>query len=360
MVAILYFRLYCKKKEEEEEEETILQAAATTNEMATDTLQSNNENEKRSTTSCCNKSGRRRRNWPFLWLTAIRTCQLAYFAHLHAVVFLFDQTGYYNGMWAWYASPGDDERSKAGMRWARALSLLNLIYILITFIFSLMFRNLDPKKWRLFGIHTFFGDLLMAWSLLHILRVLHPSYTNYCYDVPRKFDYENQGILTYLGKGQFNKERYLTCALLDSIFTLGAIPALSHIASIIATTCNIRRATNQQQVEVYPKEEGAVDIEQGTMIIPPAAEPSRSQSPVSSSSRGPSPPPSYRSRSSSGATEAGRPPSYRSAPSVRARASMETVSSVDPDSYLVSDGWRAPEHPPVYSSRPPSLRDGQV
>lgn len=187
-----------------------------------------------------------------------------------------------------------------------------------------------------------------------------PRHANISQPTNTYIDYENQGILTYLGKGQFNKERYLTCALLDSIFTLGAIPALSHIASIIATTCNIRRATNQQQVEVYPKEEGVVDIEQGTMIIPPAAEPSRSQSPVSSSSRGPSPPPSYRSRSSSGVTEAGRPPSYRSAPSVRARASMETVSSVDPDSYLVSDGWRAPEHPPVYSSRPPSLRDGQV
>ncbi|KAK4178680.1 hypothetical protein QBC36DRAFT_324124 [Triangularia setosa] len=348
MVAILYFRLYCKK---EEDQETTFQA---TNEMS-DTLQSNDE--KRGT-PCCKS----RRNWPFLWLTAIRTCQLAYFAYLHAVVFLFEQTGYYSGMWAWYAAPGDEERSKAGMRWARALSLLNLVYILVTFVFSLMFRNIDSKKWRLFGIHTFFGDLAMAWSMLHVLRVLHPSYTNYCYDVPRKFDYERQGVLAYIGKGQFNEERYMACALLDSVFTLGAIPALSHIASIFVTTWHIRRAKRiaqqQQQVEVYPK---VGDIEQG-MIVPTgqtsAAEPSRPQSPASS--RGPSPPPSYRSRSGSGATEAGRPPSYRSAPSFRARSSMETMSSIDPDAYLVSDGWRAPEHPPVYSSTPPSLRDGQA
>ncbi|KAK4199742.1 hypothetical protein QBC40DRAFT_281366 [Triangularia verruculosa] len=349
MVAILYFRLYCRK--EQDQDSTSLPA---TNEMSDS---SQTSDEKRGT-PCCKS----RRNWPLLWLTAIRTSQLAYFAYLHAVIFLFDQTGYYNGMWAWYAAPGDEERSKAGMRWARALSLLNLVYILVTFILNLMFRNINPRKWRLFGIHTLFGDLVMAWSMLHVLRVLHPSYTNYCYDVPRKFDYENQGVLTYLGKGQFNEERYLACALLDSLFTLGAIPALSHIASIIATTWHIRRAKRiaqqqQQQIEVYPKES---DVEQGIISTgqSTAAEASRPQSPISS--RGPSPPPSYRSRSGSGATEAGRPPSYRSAPSFRARSSIETMSSVDPEAYLVSDGWRAPEHPPTYSSRPSSLRGGQV
>jgi hypothetical protein len=39
---------------------------------------------------------------------------------------------------------------------------------------------------------------------------------------------------------------------------------------------------------------------------------------------------------------------------------METVSSVGLDNYLVSDGWRAPEEPPVYSSRPPSLHHAHL
>jgi hypothetical protein len=38
------------------------------------------------------------------------------------------------------------------------------------------------------------------------------------------------------------------------------------------------------------------------------------------------------------------------------RVSQETTSSLDPDSYLVSDGFRRPEDPPAYSSRPGSLR----
>jgi hypothetical protein len=38
------------------------------------------------------------------------------------------------------------------------------------------------------------------------------------------------------------------------------------------------------------------------------------------------------------------------------RTSYETSSSLNPDRYIVSDGFRPPEEPPVYSSRPGSIR----
>lgn len=41
-----------------------------------------------------------------------------------------------------------------------------------------------------------------------------------------------------------------------------------------------------------------------------------------------------------------------------ARSSQETTSSFNPDLFLVSDGFRAPEDPPPYTSRPSSLHGG--
>lgn len=72
-----------------------------------------------------------------------------------------------------------------------------------------------------------------------------------------------------------------------------------------------------------------------------------------------SPPPPYRS----GVSEFAQSHSDYSehteiTPIPRGRTSIETTSSLGVEHYLVSDGWRAPEQPPEYSSRPPSLHHG--
>ncbi|KAK4190759.1 hypothetical protein QBC35DRAFT_488856 [Podospora australis] len=360
MVAILYFRLYCKK---EEEEDKVIADSSSSNEMEETVDEKRVVGATPKSRSCS--------NWPFASLTAARACQLFYFAFLHFSIFVFDGSGYFRGEWAWYYNPEDEALSRSSMRWARALSLMNLVYHLTAFILLIVLRKKEIRKWRVFGITTMFGDLLAMWSVLHVLRLLHRSYTNYCYDVPRTFDYERHGVMGYLGKGQFNPERYFSCGLLDGIYTVGVIPALSHLLTILATAINIDRRTQapsrsqESESEVFPK---IRDLEQGPTIL--SARPStqlirpanRHESAVSSreaspSPSRPSPPPSYRSRSGSNETQSTRPPSYREAPP---RLSVETTSTIDPDLYLVSDGWRGPEQqPPDYSSRPPSLRGQQ-
>lgn len=361
MVAILYFRIFCKKEEGGEDEAFEQDKAAESSPAPTRPRHRPMEevNEKRAgnvaklARSC---------SWPFAWLTAVRACQLLYFAFLHASIFVFDQSGYFRGEWAWYYNPEDESLSKSSMRWARALSLLNLVYHLTTFVLLIVLRKKEVRKWRVYGITTMFGDLLAMWSVLHVLRLLHRSYTNYCYDVPRKFDYEHHGVLGYLGKGQFNQERYFSCGLLDVIYIIGIVPALSHLFSIVATAWNIKRATQAEGElsDVFPK---IGDLEQGAMPHRSSAQhdhESAVSSRASSPPPSPSPPPSYRSRSGSNQTQqSSRPPSYTEAPNYRpqSRASIETTSTINPDLYLVSDGWRAPEELPNYSSRPSSLRE---
>lgn len=99
----------------------------------------------------------------------------------------------------------------------------------------------------------------------------------------------------------------------------------------------------------------AGDIEQG-VIQGPVREEARASA---MHQRRPSPPPSYHSVIPEPAQD-DQDYAGRTTPSqeLRSRASVETTSSLGLEryGYLVSDGWRAPEQPPMYSSRPPSLR----
>jgi hypothetical protein len=128
--------------------------------------------------------------------------------------------------------------------------------------------------------------------------------------------------------------------------------SLSHIVTAIATTWRAKRSSPTVCAKIEP----AGDIEQGIAprLVHAEPRPSMAETPQ----RQHSPPPPYLSELAEGR------PSYAErsppTPTPRGRSSVETTSSLGMEryGYLVSDGWRAPEGPPEYSSRPPSLHHG--
>lgn len=135
-------------------------------------------------------------------------------------------------------------------------------------------------------------------------------------------------------------------------FTYTLSDSMSHLTTAFLTAWLVKRKTPT----IHAKIEQANDVEQAVVQRPPRVEqPSAAPTPQ----RQHSPPPPYRS----GVPEfAESRPSFSEYPprtSITAgRTSVETTSSLGIENYLVSDGWRAPEMPPEYSSRPPSLHQG--
>jgi hypothetical protein len=169
-------------------------------------------------------------------------------------------------------------------------------------------------------------------------------------DAVAEFDLRDMMNFTYGGIHHHMSHRTI-CQSLDVIFGLGGLVILSHFVTAVATAWRAKRSFQAVLAKVAP----ACDIEQG--MIPRAV---REESSASTTpQRRHSPPPSYHSvipepgQEDEDYTERARP-----SQDLRSRASVETTSSlgIERYGYLVSDGWRAPEQPPVYSSRPPSLR----
>ena len=147
-----------------------------------------------------------------------------------------------------------------------------------------------------------------------------------------------------------------SCAYPDILLPLGLIDSclgsLSHLVTALATAWRAKRSFQTVISKVLP----AGDMEQGVIQAPVCQELGRASA---TPQRRHSPPPSYHSVIPEPAQDdqdyAGRvTPSQE----LRSRVSVETTSSLGLEryGYLVSDGWRAPEQPPMYSSRPPSLR----
>ncbi len=133
---------------------------------------------------------------------------------------------------------------------------------------------------------------------------------------------------------------------------------MSHLTTAFLTAWLVKRKTPT----IHAKVEQASDVEQAVSRPPRLEQPSASATP----SRQHSPPPPYRSGvpefAESRPSFAESRPSFSEYPprtSIQVgRTSVETTSSLGIENYLVSDGWRAPEMPPEYSSRPPSLHQG--
>jgi len=131
--------------------------------------------------------------------------------------------------------------------------------------------------------------------------------------------------------------------------------SFAYIPSVLITAWRLRHNQPRGSSKVHEQNE---DVEQGLSMphlettSPPqvvVAEPRRPTTPQS-------PPPSYHSAVLE--LDEDYPDLNSQLPGTTAprhRPSIETVSSLGVERYLVSDGWRAPENPPEYSSRPPSL-----
>ncbi|KAK3994583.1 hypothetical protein QBC44DRAFT_322330 [Cladorrhinum sp. PSN332] len=342
MVMLFFFRMYLSRnpaQDEQEEERRLAQR--------TDLIMDNEAHEKRAV--------KKSRNWPLILLTIVRICQLVFFGLAYLVFLALIETAE-----PWLDEAKDKETFAANVPWVRMLNCVNLIYHISALALLHFWKRTEAKRWRYFAMTTFIGDLLSVSAFLYVLSLMYSTYQGYCYLYPRVFNYEKDGFLTYFGKGmppvlywELQEMRYITCAFLDGMYWLSLIPSFSHILSGLITAWYYKRMKRIESSEFEGFEAKVGDLEQAV----PAhhnhhAEPAPPALPSRASTPPPSPPPSYRSRSGSTATTAtkGRPPSYR-------RVSMETTSSVDPDTFLVSDGWRGPDQqPPEYSSRPASLR----
>jgi hypothetical protein len=208
-----------------------------------------------------------------------------------------------------------------------------------------------------------FGDGCAMVAMLNIMVQLDSAHEDYCHRPPPRADSITQAMLSFGRKDHHqhhNMDRHRSvCRSLDVVFGLGGIIIVSYLWSALVTAW---RAKQQQPPSVHAKVEQTHDIEQGVpqrpAVRPEAATTSRPHA-TSSSQRQDSPPPPYRPIVPD-PEQAQDPDAAGTGYPARGRVSMETVSSVGLDNYLVSDGWRAPEEPPVYSSRPPSLHHAHL
>ncbi|KAK4462706.1 hypothetical protein QBC42DRAFT_200569 [Cladorrhinum samala] len=353
MVMLIFFRIYFKRTERDEDDQQEQQQRQQQSQR-TDSMVVHRRQQMNPSASNEKQTVPKARNWLFFFLTALRICQLGFAAFAHIVFLVL----IYEAKW-WLEDPSDKESYEANTPWARLLNSVTLIFHISAPVLFFLWRNTQARRWRFFAIFTCIGDVVSLWAFLIVLTLMNNTYEGYCDAHPRVFDYGRHGILAFLGKGasgstysDAQQQRHIICRSLHVVYWAGAFPAWSHIASAVMTWWYYGQIKTAEscEVETFPK---IGDLEQAITRRLPAAPAPAAPSVVSrGSTPPPSPPPSYRSRAGSTAT-AGRPPSY-------ARASMETMSSIDPDSFLVSDGWRGPDQqPPEYSSRPPSLRKGE-
>ncbi|EGS19782.1 uncharacterized protein CTHT_0042660 [Thermochaetoides thermophila DSM 1495] len=194
-------------------------------------------------------------------------------------------------------------------------------------------------------------------AMLNVIVLLDGSHEGYCHGITNSINLQGDDKIV-VGWGRHHvhmDKRRVVCASLDLVFGFGALVIFTYIPSVLITTW---RSRHNQPRGFSKFQEQDEDVEQG-LSIPHlgttgpaqvvAAEPRRPATPQS-------PPPSYHSAVLELDEE--YPDLNSHAPGTTAparRSSMETVSSLGVERYLVSDGWRAPENPPEYSSRPPSL-----
>jgi hypothetical protein len=299
------------------------------------------------------KCSRRPRDWPALFLTVLRFLQFAYFAFAYFSLHGFQRSSYFREDGPWQHSPHEIRHAQRMMRWARMQASISLIYHAGVLIVPWLLRLLRATKRPFTGLGAVFGDGCAMVALLNTLCTLDTAHEGYCHSPPPGGDFDLRDVmnLSYGGLHHHMSHRTI-CQSLDVIFGLGGLIVLSHLVTALATAWRAKRSFQTVISKVLP----AGDMEQGVIQGPVR------EGPVSGSTtpqRRHSPPPSYHSVIPEPAQEdqdyAGRvTPSQE----LRSRASVETTSSLGLEryGYLVSDGWRAPEQPPMYSSRPPSLR----
>jgi len=223
---------------------------------------------------------------------------------------------------------------------------VTLIYHAGILVVPWLLRLLRATKRPFTSGFAVFGDGLAMMALLNSLVMLDATHEGFCHKSPQGDDW---GL-----REMFSHHSRAVCKSLDVVFGLGGLIILSHLVTATTTAWRAKRSFPT----VYAKVEPPSDVEQGITPRSIREEPS----PPATPQRGHSPPPSYHSVLPELAQEHQDYTGRSSTHTLRTRSSMETTSSIGLEryGYLVSDGWRGPEQPPVYSSRPPSLHGGRM
>ncbi|KAL2187296.1 hypothetical protein L209DRAFT_728319 [Thermothelomyces heterothallicus CBS 203.75] len=300
------------------------------------------------TTSEKPDSVRRQRDWSAVFLTFIRFLQFAYFAGLYVSLHHLQWSSYFWDDSPWQRSPDQRRNSWRLLRWLRMQASVTLMYHAGALVVPWLLRLLRATRRPFTSLATVFGDGWALMALLNTLVMLDSTHEEYCHG-------PLQGGVDFDLRNVFNSRSRTACKSLDLVFGFGGLVIVSHLVTAIATGWRAKRSLPAAHAKVEPPS----DIEQGVTQRPSREEPSRPATPH----REHSPPPSYHSAIVTETSPDNQDYAVRvSTQSSRGRSSMETTSSlgIERYGYLVSDGWRAPEQPPVYSSRPPSLHNAAI
>ncbi|KAK4109798.1 hypothetical protein N656DRAFT_321141 [Canariomyces notabilis] len=286
----------------------------------------------------------RSRDWSGIIMTTLRLFQLAYSAFAYSTLSGFGAPAYLHRRGSWQQHPDQEHhhspQTMRAMRWFRIQALVILVYQTIAFLGAFLSRMLKSRRWPFARMATIFGDGCTVIAALNIMALLDSPHESQCHGFGQTTHFlahspTRHGGPEHVGTGR----RRSVCRLMDAVVGLGVIFILSHLVSVIIT---IRRVSSLSQTG-YAKVRNTEDVERGSARSPSRAAETSSQPMLQ---RQPTPPPPYRPVVPELAQD-----------DLRGRSSIDTTLSVTPDVYLVSDGWRAPEEPPQYSSRPPSLHN---
>ncbi|KAK3303318.1 uncharacterized protein B0T15DRAFT_539834 [Chaetomium strumarium] len=297
------------------------------------------------------------RDWSAIALAVLRSLQFLYVAFAYYSLQDFQRSSYFRDDGPWHHPPDQMRQSWRTLRWVRTQASVILVYHTFIIVIPGLLRLLKPTRRPFTGLSAVFGDGCAMVAMLNIMVQLDTAHEDYCHRPPPRADPITHAMFSFGRNDQHhhhNMDRHrAVCRSLDVVFGLGGIIIVSYLWSALVTAW---RAKQSSPPSVHAKVEQVRDVEQGVTPRPAVVMPEAATRPqATSSQRQDSPPPPYRPAVAELAQEPDAGTGYP-----RGRVSMETVSSVGLDNYLVSDGWRAPEEPPVYSSRPPSLHHAHL
>ncbi|KAL2130658.1 hypothetical protein VTI74DRAFT_6121 [Chaetomium olivicolor] len=296
------------------------------------------------------------RDWSAVFLTTLRFLQFIYFAFAYYSLYHFQKSGYFRDDGPWHHSPDQSRHSRRMMRWVRMQASMTLIYHALVLIVPSLLLLVRASRRPLTSLATVFGDGCAMMATLSMMVLLDTYHEGYCHSPPPKGAFDIHSMFSFASHGrQHDMSRHRSvCRSLDVVAGLAGVVILSYFVSAIVTTWRVKRSSPT----VCAKVEQSGDVEQG-IAQRPAVDDARSlQALAPTPQRQHSPPPPYHPvfhEQAHGHTNyVGDVEELDPIP--RGRPSVETTtSSIGLENYLVSDGWRAPEDPPEYSSRPPSL-----
>ncbi|KAL1836934.1 hypothetical protein VTJ49DRAFT_4495 [Mycothermus thermophilus] len=319
------------------------------------------------------------RDWSAIWLTVLRLLQFSYFAFAYCALRSARRSGllhhgHDHGHAPWQNQPDGIQHNGRLMHWAKTQFSVTLIYHAAVLVVPCLLRLVRAKRQPVAGLGTLFGDGVAMMAMLNTLVMLDSVHEGECHSFTANSEFDLRQVFKFAKGGEQGDaaSRRDVCRSLDVIFALGGLvmfvetlpvlpgdvadPAFS-MSYFVTAAVTAWRAKRSSLTGCH-KAEPASDIEQGVVRHSDLSEPL----PTPPTPRGRhSPPPPYHpvvSEMAQGRPSFERRPSYDRpppTPMTRSRASTETMSSLGYERYLVSDGWRAPERPPEYSSRPPSL-----